>query len=156
MSHEVAETDGRTDITKVKVAYRNFCERAPKSTLYYISAKRELVGNLKSDIYVSGQKCKHVLIAKCGSQGLCNSGSNSVLSGLKCPPLRSHTDRDCCRSLQRNAHVVPSVGRSLVLTYPWFIHSLVFSLRGRVGRNQSPVMWPVWLCHIAFWASSWG
>ena len=23
------------------------------------------------------------------------------------------------------------------------IHSLVFSLRGRVGRNQSPVMWPV-------------
>ena len=26
-----------------------------------------------------------------------------------------------------------------------FIHSLVFSLRGRAGRNQSPVMWPVWL-----------
>ena len=26
-----------------------------------------------------------------------------------------------------------------------FIHSLVFSLRGRVGRNQSPVLWPVWL-----------
>ena len=25
------------------------------------------------------------------------------------------------------------------------IHSLVFSLKGRVGRNQSPVMWPVWL-----------
>ena len=25
------------------------------------------------------------------------------------------------------------------------IHSLVFSLRGRVGRNQSPVMRPVWL-----------
>jgi len=24
-------------------------------------------------------------------------------------------------------------------------NSLVFSLRGRVGRNQSPVMWPVWL-----------
>ena len=35
---------------------------------------------------------------------------------------------------------------------PWiyflqFIHALVFSLRGRVGRNQSPVMWPVWLWH---------
>jgi len=24
-----------------------------------------------------------------------------------------------------------------------FIHSLLFSLRGRAGRNQSPVMWPV-------------
>ena len=24
-------------------------------------------------------------------------------------------------------------------------HSLVFSLRGRAGRNQSPVLWPVWL-----------
>jgi hypothetical protein len=37
-----------------------------------------------------------------------------------------------------------------------FIHSLVLSLRGRAGRNQSPVMWPVWLWHIASWASSWG
>ena len=27
------------------------------------------------------------------------------------------------------------------------IHSLVFSLRGRAGRNQSPVTWPVWLWH---------
>ena len=36
------------------------------------------------------------------------------------------------------------------------IHSLVFSLRGRAGRNQSPVMWPVWLWHTASWASSWG
>jgi len=37
-----------------------------------------------------------------------------------------------------------------------FIHSLVFSLRCRVGRNQSPVMWPVWLWHNASWANSWG
>ena len=37
-----------------------------------------------------------------------------------------------------------------------FIHSFVFSLRGRAGRNQSPVMWPVWLWHNASWASSWG
>ena len=37
-----------------------------------------------------------------------------------------------------------------------FIYSLVFSLRGRVGRNQSPVMWPVWLWHTASWASPWG
>ena len=37
-----------------------------------------------------------------------------------------------------------------------FIHSLVFSLRGRAGRNQSPLMWPVWLWHTASWASSWG
>jgi hypothetical protein len=35
-------------------------------------------------------------------------------------------------------------------------HSLVFSLRGRAGRNQSPVMWPVRLWHTASWASSWG
>ena len=37
-----------------------------------------------------------------------------------------------------------------------FIHSLVFSLRGRAGRNQSPVVWPVWLWHTASWTSSWG
>ena len=36
------------------------------------------------------------------------------------------------------------------------IHSFVFSLRGRVGSNQSPVMWPVWLWHTASRASSWG
>jgi len=34
-----------------------------------------------------------------------------------------------------------------------FIHSLV-SLRGRAGRNQNPVMWPVWLWHTASWESS--
>ena len=38
----------------------------------------------------------------------------------------------------------------------WYIHSLVFSLRGRAGRNQNRVMWPVWLWHTASWASSWG
>jgi hypothetical protein len=37
-----------------------------------------------------------------------------------------------------------------------FIHSLVFSLRGLAGRNQSPVMWPLWLWHTASWTSSWG
>ena len=37
-----------------------------------------------------------------------------------------------------------------------FIHSLVFKLRGRADRNQSPVMWPIWLWHTASWASSWG
>ena len=37
-----------------------------------------------------------------------------------------------------------------------FIHSLVFTLRGRVGRNHSPVMWPAWLWQTASWASSWG
>jgi len=36
------------------------------------------------------------------------------------------------------------------------IHSLIFNLRGRVGRNQSPVMWLLWLWHTASWASSWG
>jgi hypothetical protein len=35
-------------------------------------------------------------------------------------------------------------------------HSLLFSLTGRVGRKQSPVMWPVWLWHTASWASFWG
>jgi len=28
-----------------------------------------------------------------------------------------------------------------------FVNSLVCSLRGWAGRNQSPVMWPVWLWH---------
>ena len=37
-----------------------------------------------------------------------------------------------------------------------FIHSLVFNLRGRAGRNQSPIMWPVWLWHTASWTRSWG
>ena len=32
-----------------------------------------------------------------------------------------------------------------------FIHSLVLSLRGRAGRNQSPVMSPVWIWHNASW-----
>ena len=43
-----------------------------------------------------------------------------------------------------------------VLQQSIFNHSLVFSLRGRDGKNQSPVMWPVWLWHTASWASSWG
>ena len=43
-----------------------------------------------------------------------------------------------------------------ILMFHSFIHSLVFSLRGRVGGNQSPVLWPVWLWHTASWASSWG
>jgi len=37
-----------------------------------------------------------------------------------------------------------------------FIHSLVFSLRSRAGRNQSSVMWPLWLWHTASWARYWG
>ena len=46
--------------------------------------------------------------------------------------------------------------QSYFITKPRIIiHSLVFSLRGQVGRNQSPVMWPVWLWHTASWASSW-
>ena len=49
-----------------------------------------------------------------------------------------------------------SYPRVTLVTDQEFIHSLVFSLRGRGGRNQSPVMWPVWLWHTASWASSWG
>ena len=30
-----------------------------------------------------------------------------------------------------------------------FIHLVVLSLRGQAGRNQSPVMWPVWFWHTA-------
>ena len=36
------------------------------------------------------------------------------------------------------------------------VHSLVFSLQAGLCRNQSPLMWPVWLWHTASWASSWG
>jgi hypothetical protein len=37
-----------------------------------------------------------------------------------------------------------------------YIHSLVFSLRGCIDSNQSPVMWPMWLWHAASRASTWG
>jgi len=47
-------------------------------------------------------------------------------------------------------------GEILCDTIPILVHSLVFSLRGRAGRNQSPVMWPAWLWHTTSWASSWG
>jgi hypothetical protein len=40
--------------------------------------------------------------------------------------------------------------------WTFIIHSLVFSLRGWVGKNRSPVMWPVWLWDTASCASSWG
>ena len=53
----------------------------------------------------------------------------------------------------------PAASVILALVFPitsQFIHSLVFSLRGWAGRNQSPVLWPVWLWHTASWASSWG
>ena len=46
--------------------------------------------------------------------------------------------------------------RDIISSQLYKIHSLVFSLRGRAGRNQSPVMWPVWLWHTASLASSWG
>ena len=36
------------------------------------------------------------------------------------------------------------------------IHSLVFSPRGRACRNQSPVMWPLWLWHTASLGKSLG
>jgi len=46
--------------------------------------------------------------------------------------------------------------KQLKISQKAIIHSLVFSLRGRAGRNQSPVMWPIWLWHTASRASSWG
>ena len=49
------------------------------------------------------------------------------------------------------------VSTQLQLTYTYtYIHSLVSSLTGRVARNQSPVMWALWLWHTASWESSWG
>ena len=66
-------------------------------------------------------------------------------------PSPSQTSRELYSScLARN---VPQIS---AYTYEVFIHSLVFSLKGRAGRNQSPVMWPVWFWHTASWASSWG
>ena len=52
------------------------------------------------------------------------------------------------------AHAEAETSRRLV--HILIIHSLVFSLRGRAARNQSPVMWLVWIWHSASWTSSWG
>ena len=78
--------------------------------------------------------------------------SSVVLNGQKC---RRYCVRSRVRCLQGFGaetwgeidHHLEDVGI--------FIHSLVFSLRGRADRNQSPVMWPVWLWHTSSWASSW-
>ena len=55
-----------------------------------------------------------------------------------------------------STYLLSYLNSTLSISLYSFIHSLVFSLRGRTGRNQSPVMWPVWLWHTASWASSWG
>ena len=72
----------------------------------------------------------------------------------------SHLCRKCGAEEQTSAHIVSECEGLASLAHMSFIHSfihsLIFSLRGRVGRNQSPVMWPVWLWHTASWASSWG
>ena len=51
-------------------------------------------------------------------------------------------------------HFIPNIFLNHVI-YD-IIHILVFSLRGRVGRNQSPVMWWVWFWHNVSWACFWG
>jgi hypothetical protein len=53
-------------------------------------------------------------------------------------------------------HTHTHTHRIIYICNSFIIRSLVFSLRGRAGRNQSPIMWPVWLWHTASWAISWG
>ena len=54
------------------------------------------------------------------------------------------------------SYIVQQADTAVCLLARVFIHSLVFSLRGRAGWNQSPVMRPIWLWYTASWASSWG
>ena len=63
-----------------------------------------------------------------------------------------------CRAINSASHAVGEfkVIGSVILKKQILIHSLVFSLEGRAGRNQSPVMWPVWLWYTASWARSLG
>jgi len=42
---------------------------------------------------------------------------------------------------------------------PFVLHYSFISiqaLKAGLGRNQNPVLWPVWLWHTASWANSWG
>ena len=93
---------------------------------------------------------------------------NKVVFSLRTSVLFQESDfgTPCVYSLRLNSDYFPKQHSEINFWY-WdvftmtyeiniFIHSLVFSLRGRAGRNQSPVMWPVWLWHTASWASSWG
>jgi len=71
---------------------------------------------------------------------------------------RSWTLEGVVTEVSLNLYYIATVSIYLIhqLSIYKIIHSLVFKLRGRVGRNQNPFMWPVWLWHTAFWASSWG
>jgi len=41
--------------------------------------------------------------------------------------------------------MISEFSKTEIISNVWFIHSLVFSHRGWSGRNQSPVMEPIWL-----------
>ena len=97
-----------------------------------------------------------------------NSKFNENLSSWSRIVLCGRTDRQTNRQSRRSKYSRFAILRTpLINPYHIQIHfvprkehflfrSLVFSLRGRAGRNQSPVMWPVWLWHTASWASTWG
>ena len=84
---------------------------------------------------------------------MCNDIRSLLMSSLK--KQRTHIANSSinnAKSLHIKHPVVSRIlGPESTHTYVHsFIHSLVFSLRGWVGRNQSPVMWPVWLWHTAY------
>ena len=80
-----------------------------------------------------------------------------IINNRLSPLFFVHALTSVRQSSERYIHRHTSTANSVKdLCIHSFIHSLVFSLRGRVGRNQSSVMWPVWLWHTASWASSWG
>ena len=68
----------------------------------------------------------------------------------------STTAKFCLSVRELQLNITGSFCRNHSVRIVLFIHSLVFSLRGRAGSNQNPVMWPVWLWHTASWATSWG
>ena len=63
-----------------------------------------------------------------------------------------------CIIFYRNISFEILSSRNFVKTETVSYHSFISipALKARLGRNQSPVMWPVWLWHTASWGSSWG
>ena len=77
------------------------------------------------------------------------------LPATSIPPFIFLSITRCRRQVLCKMWPIQLAFRLLISFYIYLYYSLVFSLRGRVGRNQSPILWPVWLWHTASWASSW-
>jgi len=67
-------------------------------------------------------------------------------SNFLIPPTIYHGLASVCLVFNISAEVSVDKTRAVYILHLYvLIHSLVFSPRGRSGRNQSPVMGPIWL-----------